>query len=67
RAYGERLITGPKFEKLAEGVPTLAAVHALRDKIDMPICDVLYDVVYENKEPKEQIGQLFGRPNKSEF
>ena len=67
RAYGERLITGPKFEKLAEGVPTLAAVHALRDKIEMPICEVLYSVVYENKDPKEQIGQLFNRPNKSEF
>jgi len=67
RAYGERLITGPKFEKLAEGVPTLAAVHALRDKVEMPICDILYRVVYENQDPKEQIGQLFHRPNRSEF
>ena len=67
RAYGERLITGPKFEKLAEGVPTLAAVHALRDKVEMPICDILYRVVYENQDPKEQIEQLFHRPNRSEF
>ena len=67
RAYGERLVIGPKFDKLAEGVPTLQAVYALRDKIDMPICDVLYQVVYNNQDPKEQIERLFHRPNRPEF
>lgn len=67
RAYGESLVKGPRFEKLAEGVPTLKAVYDLRDKVNMPICQVLYEVVYNNKDPKEQINLLFQRPNKSEF
>lgn len=67
RAYGESLVKGPKFDKLAEGVPTLAAVYALRDKVDMPICRSLYRVVYENQEPKAAIGHLFRRENKVEF
>ncbi|MBE6446762.1 MAG: glycerol-3-phosphate dehydrogenase [Alphaproteobacteria bacterium] len=67
RAYGERLVNGPKFEKLAEGVPTLAAVYALRDQVDMPICRSLYRVVYENQDPKYAIGHLFRRENKVEF
>ncbi len=67
RAYGESLVKGPRFNKLAEGVPTLKAVHALRDSVEMPICEVLYQVVYHDQDPKEQIGKLFQRPNKSEF
>jgi len=67
RAYGESLVKGPRFEKLAEGVATLKAVHALHDQIDMPICEVLYGVVYHNQDPKEQIETLFHRPNRSEF
>ncbi len=67
RAYGESLVKGPRFDKLAEGVPTLKAVYALRDKVSMPICAVLYQVVYNGKDPKEQINLLFQRPNKAEF
>ena len=67
RAYGESLIKGPRFAKLAEGVPTLDAVHCLKDKVEMPICEVLYQVVYEDKDPKEAIEKLFHRPNHSEF
>lgn len=67
RGYGERLVKGPRFEKLAEGVPTLNAVYGLRHQVDMPICEVLYQVVYNNQDPKEQIEKLFQRPNHSEF
>lgn len=67
RAYGESLVKGPVFSKLAEGVPTLKAIHSLKGAVEMPICEVLYKVVYENKDPKEQIGQLFHRPNRCEF
>lgn len=67
RQYGESLVKGPRFDKLAEGVYTLKAVYALRDQIDMPICSVLYEVVYHGKDPKEQISRLFARPSKSEF
>lgn len=67
RQYGETLVKGPRFAKLAEGVATLKAVHALKGKVDMPICEVLYGTVYENKDPKEQINKLFQRPNRAEF
>ena len=67
RAYGESLVKGPVFNKLAEGVPTLKAVYALRDRVEMPICQVLYQVVYNHLDPKEEIAKLFQRPNHSEF
>ena len=67
RAYGESLVKGPVFDRLAEGVPTLKAVYALRDRVDMPICRILYDVVYNGLDPKEGVENLFTRPNKAEF
>ena len=67
RAYGESLVKGPIFAKLAEGVPTLKAVYNLNGVIEMPICNVLYQVVYNHQDPKEQIELLFHRPNRSEF
>lgn len=67
RRYGEALAKGIEFEKLAEGVATLNAVYGLRDKIDIPICEVLYEVVYNKKDPKTMISKLFHRPTKKEF
>ena len=67
RAYGESLVIGPRFDKLAEGVPTLQAVHDMHLPIETPICDVLYQVVYHNENPKEGSERLFHRPNRSEF
>jgi glycerol-3-phosphate dehydrogenase (NAD(P)+) len=67
RQFGEGLAKGQKFEKLAEGVYTLKAIYALRDKISMPICEMLYEVVYNKKDPKEAINALFDRPQKHEF
>ncbi len=66
RAYGEAFAKGEKFEKLAEGVPTLKAIYALRDKLEVPICEAIYHVIYENKDPKAEIANLFHRPIKSE-
>ena len=66
RAYGEALAKGEKFEKLAEGVPTLRAVYNLRDELEVPLCVALYHVVYEGADPKEEIKKLFHRPIKSE-
>ncbi len=67
RTYGENFAKGVKFEKLAEGVATLKAVTEHKNGIEMPICDVLYDVLYNDKDSKEQIGKLFTRPTKNEF
>lgn len=67
RAYGESLVKGPRFAKLAEGVPTLKAVHQLENQVEMPICQVLYQVIYNHQDPKSEIEKLFHRPNKLEF
>ncbi len=67
RAYGEKFITGPRFSKLAEGVASLQAVYNLRDKIEIPICEILYETIYNNSDPKTQINKLFQRPTKNEF
>jgi len=66
RAYGEALAKGEKFEKLAEGVPTLKAVYALRNELEIPLCSALYHVIYENADPKAEIQQLFHRPIRAE-
>ncbi len=66
RAYGEAWAKGEKFEKLAEGVPTLKAVYNLKNELEIPICTALYRVIYEGADPKEQITQLFRRPIRTE-
>ena len=69
RMFGEKFAKGESFEKLAEGVPTLKAVKILADKynIDMPICQALYQVIYEKGDIKENISKLFERSLKREF
>ena len=69
RMYGEMFAKGERFAKLAEGVPTLKAVKIVADKegIDMPICQALYKVIYEDADIKATIRNLFERELKKEF
>lgn len=69
RTFGEKFAKGESFEKLAEGVHTLKAVKLIADKenIDMPICQALYDVIYNKADIKTSIKQMFSRSLKSEF
>ncbi len=67
RKYGEDLVRGVKFGKLAEGVATLKAAYMLRDRVEIPICERLYETVFEGRDPKQQINLLFQRPMKTEF
>lgn len=69
RTYGEMFAKGERFGKLAEGVPTLKAVKLIADKenIDMPICQMLYKVIYEEADIKQSIKLLFDRSLKREF
>ena len=78
RMYGEMLAKGQRFEKLAEGVPTAAAMKRLGKEldVDLPITEAVYDVCY-GKQPKElgdgrklcmnMIAELFSRDTKYEF
>ncbi len=69
RMYGEMFAKGERFGKLAEGVATLKAVKIMADKenIDMPICQALYKVIYEDADIKTTIRSLFERDLKKEF
>lgn len=69
RTYGENFARGENFGKLAEGVATLKAVKHIADErnIDMPICQALYRVIYENADIKSTIRSMFERQLKQEF
>ena len=75
RKYGEMLVKGQKFEKLAEGVPTAAAMKALGDKhgVDLPLTSAVYELCYgESQEDyrtrcEKMLSKLFARDTKSEF
>lgn len=69
RMYGEMFAKGERFGKLAEGVATLKAVKIIADKenIDMPICQALYKVIYEDADIKATIREMFERSLKKEF
>lgn len=75
RRYGEMLVRGEKFAKLAEGVPTAAAMKKLGEKygVELPITQAVYQICYgESDEPYKQraeklLSKLFQRDTKTEF
>ncbi len=69
RRFGEEFVKGSKFEKLAEGVATSKALKMLSDKhdVDLPICNSIYSILYEGKDPKQELVNMFLRPVKYEF
>ena len=69
RAYGENFIKGEAFEALAEGYYTAKAIKNLSVKygVDMPICNCVYEILYENADPMTALNGLFHRTIKNEF
>jgi glycerol-3-phosphate dehydrogenase (NAD(P)+) len=69
RAFGEHLVKGEPFDKLAEGYYTSKAIMELCQKyeVDMPICRAVYEIIHEGADPDRALGELFGRSIKSEF
>lgn len=69
RRFGEDYIRGMKFEKLAEGVSTVQALMKLAKayQVELPICNAIYEIIFEHKDPKEKLLDLFLRPVKFEF
>ena len=78
RKYGEMMVKGNKFEKLAEGVTTARAIKKLGDRlgVDLPITTAVVEAcanskAFENGEGANQCMQiilkLFERQTKSEF
>lgn len=69
RKYGQGFVRGERFDKLAEGVSTVVALKTLAQEynIELPICNAVYEIVIDHKDPKEKLLDLFLRPVKFEF
>ena len=69
RQFGESYIKGEAFSSLAEGYYTVCALMKLEEQygVELPICRAVYRVLYEKKEPRAVLGELFDRTLKSEF
>jgi len=53
---------------VAEGVRTTKALQALarERKVEMPITDKVYEILYEGKDPREAVSELMARDPRSE-
>lgn len=69
RKFGEDFITKGDFNKLAEGVETIKALKELSKQYDveLPICNSLYEVIFNGKDVSQTLLDLFLRPVKFEF
>lgn len=68
---GKKLASGMTLEEIsggtnavAEGVATAKSVRILAGKlnVEMPICEAVYQCLYEGKAPKEALAELQARP-----
>jgi glycerol-3-phosphate dehydrogenase (NAD(P)+) len=75
RTFGERIGKGEKMEDIVknsnaiiEGATTTEAIYELskKYKVEMPITEQVYLVLYKNKDPKKAIIDLMTRKRKAE-
>ncbi len=69
RKFGESFIKKEPFEQLAEGYYTVQALLKLAQKYktELPICETVYRILFQNAEPQAALEQLFTRDLKTEF
>ena len=69
RRYGEAIVSGKSYDKLAEGVHTVKALRNLGKNygVELPICEAVYQILYNGKQPKSILEWLFHRRLKNEF
>ena len=69
RRFGQAFVQGERFEKLAEGVETVKALRILseRHELELPICNAIYSILFEDRNSKDVLLDLFLRPLKFEF
>ena len=60
---------GRRYTQLAEGYYTVKALVLLgqQHQVELPICQSVYHIPYENGAPHEAIRLLMGRDLKGEF
>lgn len=69
RMFGELFVKGEQFSSLAEGYYTVEAMIKIAKelKIELPICQTVYDILYAKKDPHVALNKLFMRSIKKEF
>ena len=75
RMVGQAIGEGKSLDKVlgemqmvAEGVKAAKSVHQLRQKfkVNMPICEAVYQILFEEKDPKESVIDLMTRELRKE-
>ena len=69
RQYGEAIVKGEKYTLLAEGYYTTKALIELSKKynVDLPICQAVYNFLWDGADAENEIKSLFKRSIKQEF
>ena len=69
RMFGQHLALGEGYDKLAEGYYTVNALVKLSKQygVELPISQAVYQVLYEELDPKKALNGLFSRSLKQEF
>lgn len=67
--FGKCVVLKKEYDKLAEGYYTVKALHNLGKSygVELPICETVYQILYENAEPKQSLRKLFSRSLRNEF
>ena len=67
--FGKNFVQGKPYEELAEGYYTVKALYKLGKAygVELPICTAVYEILYEEKDPRNILKKLFGRSLKNEF
>ena len=69
RAFGEAFVQGRAYEALAEGYETSRALVEIAGKhhVEIPICLTVYQILFEQADPRGALDRLFTRKLKEEF
>lgn len=68
-SYGKAIVLHSDYNKLAEGYYTVKALYNLGKAygVELPICEVVYRILYEEAEPSVMLQKLFARSLRNEF
>lgn len=68
-AFGRSVVLEKEYTKLAEGYYTVKALRNLGKAygVELPICEAVYQILYEGKNPKMILNMLFARSLRNEF
>lgn len=68
-SFGKSIVQGVEYKELAEGYYTVKAICRLGKAygVELPICEAVYQILYEGKAAKGVLKELFERSLKNEF